>query len=174
MRSPPPETQDQAIQHLVNSLGEDGAREWLEQRGFEVEDDEDEEVFRDPRVDQLIQERQQEQANQQVQQIETEMESTLDTLAKTAEIELNPQLRDLLLDAAVSRFKEGKPDVEGVFNEWKAAADQQIKAYRQSKRQSQSTPPVPGSSGTPNPSLGNQTDRLALMNQIAEEAAQSQ
>lgn len=172
-----PEQQTAAWQSLVEQLGDDGARKWAEEHGFNVEDDKSEtEQLRDPRVDQLLSEREQEKQNAQAQQVEQQMESDLTEALKEKGIkpeDFGQELRDLILDAAVLRpTDDGTPDVKGVFAQWAAADAQRIKAYRATKRD-QPTPPVSGSSGTPNPSLGDKKERLARMHAIAEEAFQS-
>lgn len=173
-----PEQSQAAWASLVEQLGEDDARKWAEAHGFEVADDgsNDTEV-RDPRVDQLLSERQQEQEQAQIAEVEQQMESKLDELMEKKGLKKDdPELvdvRDVILDAAVMRpTKDGDPDVEGVFNAWAKREDASIKAYRAGKRD-QPTPPVPGSSGTPNPSLGDRSDRIARANAIAERVFQS-
>lgn len=172
-----PEQQAEAWQYLVEQLGAEEARQWAEAHGFEVEDEgPDDTEVRDPRVDQLLSEREQEKQDAQIKQVEQQMESALDEELKAKGItpeDFGPELRELILDAAVMRpGEDGLPDVKGVFAQWAAAQDAAIKAYRASKRD-QPTPPVPGSSGTPNPSLNDKNDRLALANQVAMEALES-
>lgn len=174
-----PDTQDQALAHLTEQLGGEGARQWLEQHGFELDDDEDtgEEDFRDPRVDQLLQERQQEQEQAHVAEIEKGMNSRLDELIEEKKADLPEGLpadvRELILDSAVlNETADGRPDVDKAFNGLLGFRDHTLKGYRQTKR-NQPTPPAPGQSGERQSPLGDQKSRLALANSIAEEAAQS-
>jgi hypothetical protein len=173
-----PEQQEQTFAYLVQELGQEEATAWAEAHGFEVdlEDEEGQEV-RDPRVDQLLAKEAQKEAQQFAQQVEKGMEETLDACLKDKNLsrdKLPKGVVDLLLDAALARGMQTQDqDVNGalkaVFGQWHTAREAELKAYRQSKRDTPSTP-VPGSSGTPNPSLGDRDERLARANAVAEEA----
>lgn len=178
-----PETQEAALASLTEQLGDEQAKEWLEAHGFEIEEAEEDDLeFRDPRVDQILSEREQERAAQQQHaveqaalQVEQQMEKDLQQLAKAKGLDELPEgIQDLILDAAVVRPDgDGHPDVKAAFDQWAAANDAAIKAYRAGKRDQPSPPNRGGSSGTPNPSQGDRKAALDLANQIAEEAYQS-
>lgn len=179
-----PETQDAAVASLVDQLGEDEARDWLEAHGFELEEGDDDETreFRDPRVDQILAERQETQIQQQVAEVETQLNAKLDELAEAKKINLDVKvgdgadaysLRDVILDAAaVHAGPDSPPDVERAFNVLLGFQTEIVKGYRQTKR-GQSTPPQPGQPGTPATPLGDTRSRLELAAQVAEESYQS-
>lgn len=180
-----PDTQQAAVQALTQQLGDAEARQWLEAHGFELEDDELDdtgEQFRDPRVDDLLAERAQQQVDRQVQEVEDRWNKRLDELAAEKGVDLNVEvgegeeresLRDLILDAAATRTRDGGvKDVERAFDLLLGFQTNVVKGYRQTKR-GPSTPPPKGGPGEPASPLGSQKARLELANQIAEEAAQS-
>lgn len=179
-----PDTQEAAIQSLTQQLGEDGAREWLEAHGFELEDDDEDDgpqEYRDPRLDKFLEEHEERELAGRVQEVETQLNAKLDEMAADKKLDLDVKvgegddqltLRDLILDhAAVHAGPDELPDVERAFNLLLGFQDSVVKGYRQTKRPS--TPPVKGGPGTPASPLGDQKSRLELANQIAEEAAQS-
>jgi hypothetical protein len=173
-----PEQQEQTFAYLVQELGQEEATAWAEAHGFEVdlEDEEGQEV-RDPRVDLLLAKEAQKEAQQFAQQVEKGMEETLDACLQEKNLsrdKLPEGVVDLLLDAALARGMQTQDqDVNGalkaVFGQWHTAREAELKAYRQSKRDTPSTP-VPGSSGTPNPSFGDRQERLARANSVVLES----
>lgn len=167
-----PATQDQAYQALIEQLGENGAREWLEENGYEL-DDEDEAPPRDPRVDQLLAEREREQQERESAQIAHNARSELDGLAQ-GKVTLTDQAKGFILNYAVQQWDgEGAIPVEDAFKAYLADRDATIKHYRETKH-NQPSPPAKGPSGTEaSPPGHGRTNRLAMANAIAEEAAQS-
>lgn len=167
-----PTTQDQAYQALVQQLGEDGAREWLEENGYEV-DEEDEGPPRDPRVDRLLAEREQERAMQEGAQIIGQMQQQLDGLASGQNVNLRDSAKNFILNYAVQQWDgEGEVPVEAAFKAYLEDREATIKDYRETKR-NQPSPPAKGAVGTESTSPGSRENRLAMANAIAEEAAQS-
>jgi hypothetical protein len=167
-----PTTQQQAYQALTEQLGEDGAREWLEENGYEF--DEDEQPPHDPRVDQLLAEREQEREFAANQQIANHIRSQLDGFAESQKVNLSDSGKAFILNYAVQQWDgEGDIPVEDAFKAYLSDREAAIRDYRDTKR-NQPSPPVKGPSGTEaNPPGQPRANRLALANQIAEEAEQS-
>lgn len=148
----------------------------LEQFGLtQQEVDEAEEIVnevRDPRVDQILADKDREQQ----ELIAREMGDHITKLAKEKGVELTPrQHRVIFQDAAEAG---AVPDAtikafEAWFTEdYEALSQQAIKGYRESKKAT--SPPVKGGSpGVPAKGPLNERDRLAYANEVAQRAIDS-
>lgn len=139
-------SQEAAQYRNVIELARQGDREAIEALGlpydfdFDGEDDEEEEPqFHDPRVDDLIAEREQRQQEHELDNLERDVERNIDTLAKAAGIELDDDEIDLIF-GALTQGEDGQPDVEGAFKKVTGIGEKAIKQYTQRKRRVPSAP----------------------------------
>lgn len=166
-----PETKDQALAWFLSQHG----YELPEEQGEEESDDEnfeEENVVRDPRVDDLLKEREQEQ----MEALVSDMHDHIEQLAKDKDLSLTDRQRQAILREA---YEAGAtPDItEKVFSEWASDLDgwkdKLIKDYRSTKKQAPDPPEPGGSPGTTPVPPANRNDRLELANAVAQRAIDS-
>jgi hypothetical protein len=158
-----PDTREQAVNWLLQQNGivledEDQPAEGEEEDDFE---------FRDPRVDGLLAEREQEQMAKLVGEVEDHFKG----MAKDAKLDLPERW----LKALTREALEGQPSPqrsEELFKGWaedlKGIRDGAIDAYRNSK-DTPAPPPKSGTSGTPEFDITDPAERRKRMMQIADE-----
>jgi proline dehydrogenase len=137
--------------------------------------------FRDPRVDQLIEQQQEMMLQQQATQLQAELETGINQHAAGKEVDLSErQLNSIFrdaLDLAAQRNISPAQAADEAFREWfeeyESLSNRAIEQYRGSKKPRNQPPPKPGQSGVPEIPRGDNKAKLALANAIAEEAAQS-
>lgn len=173
LQSDSPDQQAFAIQSLANALGPEVV---LNALGYEADDpdapdlgqEEVEPVHYDPRVDQLLEEKESAEFEARLEAIETDIRSKI-----TSAGEFTPEEQELLFNAVLaSEPKDNAPDVAGVVAQYQAVIDGRIKDYRDTKRGAPAAP-LQGVSGVPAPDLTNQKSRLAFANEVAQRSLDS-
>lgn len=160
-----PDTRDEAVKWFLEREGIVLADEEPDDDG--VEDGEEGQEFRDPRVDELISEREQEQA----QALVDDIQGHLSELASKAELDLPDRwLRALTRDALEAGAQPDK--TERIFEEWasdlKQYGEKAVDAYRGSK-DGQQPPPRRSGSGTPEIDVTDPAQRLKRLTEVANE-----
>ena len=142
----------------------------LEDEG-DTPDEEGEDQFRDPRVDQILEEKQREQHEKQIAELEDHIDTTMESLAKADKTPLEESEKEWIFARTLSLppDEQGRPPVEKAYKEYRAVQDTWIKRYRESKRDAP-TPPVPGQSGSTQVDLSDRKSRLARANEVAQRA----
>ena len=169
--------------HLDELLANPETRQGLlrflaEQEGYELPDDEEEELeegddeFRDPRVDELLAAREEDQRQQLVQEVTGHAEKLIGQHG----LELTDRQRTAILRDC---WNDGEPDpetTEKVIAGWKADLDKitesAVNKYRSSKKDTP-PPPQPGSSGTPDIPITDDRARLQRANEVANQVYSS-
>lgn len=146
---------------LVNSLRNDPEyqlqvlKELAQQHGYEIEEQDQEQSedqqFQDPRVDELLAERQAEQEQAWADQVEEQIYSGLDEVAQKDGVTLNDKEREVLLRyVTMSPLVQGPsgpvPDIQGAYETLNQVGEERIKRYVDSKN-APSLPPT-GRSGS--------------------------
>lgn len=161
---------------LVNSLRNDPEyqlqvlRELAQAHGYEIdeqelEQQEEEQQFLDPRVDELLAERQAEQEQAWADQVEEQIYSSLDDVAAKDGVTLDDKEREVLLRYVTMSplAQDGRgnpiPDVQGAYEVLKANGEAAIKRYVDSKN-APSLPPL-GKAGSPDIDLKDPDQRRA-------------
>lgn len=165
-------TQEAAQYRQIIELARQGDAEALEWLGLQLEEDEDvddedtEPEYRDPRVDELLQLEQQRQAETELDQLESYVEGEIDALAKSAGVEdLSDTEMDLIF-AALTPGEDGNPDVAGAFKKVTGLRDAHIKSYVANKRRAPLAPS--GSSPSHQPDLDDPEQRRQwLLEQVS-------
>lgn len=137
-------------------------------------DDEGDEEFRDPRVDQLLQEKQEQEREQYLASLEQSIDSQIDALDKEHKVDLDDDEKEVIFAVALSLppGEDGQPDVKTAFTKFTGIADNRIKKYRESKKGAPSPPAAGGSPGSSQVDLSDRRSRLDYANQVAERALQ--
>ena len=159
-----PETRDEAVRWF---LEREGIALQDEEPEDDLEGDEEGQELRDPRVDDLIAEREREQAEALV----SDIQGHLQDLAKDAKLDLPDRwLRALTRDALEAGAQPN--ETERLFGEWasdlKQYGEKAVDAYRGSK-DGQQPPPRRSGSGTPEIDVTDPRQRLKRANEIANE-----
>lgn len=170
-----PEQRSDAIRWLAENYGEEAVYEAL---GLDVSEDEEPEDntddrFRDPRVDELLQEReQQKQAAQQEAQlahIEKLVDAQFAEVAKAAGYELDEDEQQAILADAISSFPpgpDGAPQVKAAFERHQRIWEKRQKKWIESK---QGHNPAPtGQPGQPKFDIRDRDERIKRMAAIME------
>lgn len=154
-----PDTQEQAFQQIADELGYS-----VEELEDELEDLENESPAQDPRVDQLIAEREAEQQERYLDELETWVDGEIDKLAKAGGIDLTDDEKDLVF-SALTPGNAGDPDVESAFKKVTGLRDAAVASYRKSKK----APSVElGAAGTEKVNLADTDSRVNLMASMIE------
>ncbi len=136
----------EAIRYLGLDLAEDDD---------DLEDEDEAEDFRDPRVDALLQEQAQRAEQAEIDSLESYVDGEIDALAKAAKYDLTEAEKDLIF-GALAPGDDGNPDVARAFKKVTELRDAHIESYRKSKKAS---PVEIGSAGTENIDLSNPGER---------------
>ena len=152
LQSEDPDTRSHAIKWIAENFGENAV---LEALGVEVEDGaEDDEAedkqpeFRDPRVDQLLAERERQEQEAALADLEKNIDTRIKDLASQAGYELDEDEEDLIWDKvlALPPLEDGSPNIDEAFK--KVTGLRQKFAPPKPKPKAPS-PPAEGTSGTP-------------------------
>lgn len=165
-----PQVQAHALEQLGLELDlEDEADEFADEFDDEESDDD---YFRDPRLDQLLEEleaaEQEEQREQQVAQALDFIDSRIDELAKSKNVTLTEDEKDAAFLWAVhsaDSSPDGSFDVDAAFNRVVALRDAAVKSYRKTKQDAPAPPPT-GTSGVPQVPTSD-ADTLKRMEEVA-------
>ena len=135
------------------SAQEELLRELAELRGYEFPEMEEEpQPLHDPRVDELLQER-------ELDQLEARIESDFDLLSKEHGRTLSDKEKQVLVSHALS-ISDGPPDVKAAYNDLEEAFSERQKFYVESKGSPQV---AAGSPGEKQVDLSDKKARLAFM-----------
>ena len=170
----------QQYQQVVQALQSDDPQEraWaadilgLEFEDGDTPDDEEEEEFRDPRVDQLLAQQQEQAYEQEIQALDSHISSTIDQLAEKHKLDLSDEEKDLIYaqTLALEPAEGNQPNVSRAFEMYTGILDKHIKRYREGKKNAPS-PPVPGQSGANAAQPETRKERQALAMQLAQRAS---
>lgn len=157
------QAQQEAAQYRqIVELARQGNAEAIEWLGLDLAEDEDldddeEQEFRDPRVDQLLQAEAERQQEAELDSIESYVETEIDKLAKAAGLDdLSDDEVDLIF-GALTPGDNGNPDVAGAFKKVTGLRDSAIKSYVAGKRRAPLAPS--GSSASHQPDLDDPEQR---------------
>lgn len=161
---------------LRGQLGPEAQAEAAKAYGFEfAEDDEDSDEYVDPderlnRLEQQIQERDQQAEAQRMEQAEQEwLDTEIGKVAKTEGRDLTKEEKDIILGYALSnRFDDGQPDVDGGHERLKAIYSEAQKRLISSKKNSPRPPS--GAAGEPAIDTSTSAGRRAAIEQVAAES----
>lgn len=168
------EAQAQALMALG---GPKALAEALGELGYEIEgedepdEDFEDDEFRDPRVDDLLQKEQEREEAEFLNRLEKHIDSSIEDLAKEAKIDLTDTEKNLIF-YAVEPGEDGQPDVKAAFEQVTGLRDEHIKQYRNSKKNAPSAP-AKGSSGEPAVDLSDPKKRRAHALEVANAAFES-
>jgi hypothetical protein len=158
---------DHALKWLVENVGEQTLIDML---GLEVEDTDEEETpeFRDPRVDEILAEKQRAEEEAELDRLEKSITSQITEMAQRNKLDLTDDETELIFDKVLALPPiDGQPQIEAAFKKVTGIRDSVIKKYRDSKRDQPSPPPVSSASGTPHvPSGNDRKSTLAAANAV--------
>lgn len=171
-----PETRDDALLWVFQSLGEEAFQAVASKLGYELDgqsqetEDPPQESFHDPRVDQLLAEKQESEHQAQLDQIESDINSKIDALDKQAKTALTQEEKEdiFALVLTLDPTAEG-PDVEAAFTRFTGHFDRRLKALRERKKDVPA-PPNSGSPGVPTTPVGDGKARRSHALEIANQA----
>ena len=151
LQSEDPETKKHAVRWIAENFGEDAV---LQALGIEVDDDgtdEDEQdkqpEFRDPRVDEILAEKQAREQQEALDALEEQIDTRISELAKQAGYELDEDEVDLIWDKvlALPPGEDGSPKVDEAFSKVTGLRQK----FAPKEKPKAPSPPPNGTSGTP-------------------------
>lgn len=136
-------------------------RALAEELEYELEEEdlaEEEDEYRDPRVDAIEQRLQEREYNEYLDNLETHVDTEIKKLAEAAQTELSDEETDLIF-AALTPGEDGEPDIKAAFKKVTGIRDNAIKSYVSGKKRAPQAPA--GASASHQPNLDDAEDRRA-------------
>lgn len=175
-----PDTRDEALSWVFETFGEDAFKATAKKLGYELDgqdgdkkgsEDQPQEQFQDPRVDQLLEERQQQQYEQQLEALEKSIGSEIDRLDEQHATKLTPDEKAAVFEWTLTMDPTADgPNVSGAFERLTGIVDRRLKSYRESKKQAPAPPNQGSQSGVPTAPVGDGKARRARALEVANQA----
>ena len=152
-------------------------KELAQQHGYELDDepeqpqeeDQDQPLY-DPRVDELLAERDQQHQEAELDQLEKQIDGEIDAVGKQDGRDFTKAEKELLFSYTLALPPDGEgPDVKGAYELLKEAENDAVKRYVESKRAPQA--PSSGQAGSPDIDLSDTDARRERMAAIMQEAS---